>query len=48
MMTPAHSDQPAMVWSAASIIRAADTISLSAMGSSMRPMALCCSQARAK
>src|SRR4026209_618631 len=40
MMTPAHSDQPAMVWSAASISSAADPMSLSAMGSSTRATAV--------
>ena len=44
----AQSDQPRMVPSEASISRQVETSSLSAMGSSIRPMADCWDQARAR
>jgi hypothetical protein len=48
MTIAAHSDQPRMVLSAASISRQDATRSLSAIGSSMRPKADCSPHLRAK
>ena len=48
MTMAAQIDHPLMVLSCTSIISAAPTMSLSAMGSSMRPSVDCCSQARAR
>ena len=50
MMIAAHSDQPAMVLSvsAASSSRQVETSSLSAIGSSMRPILEVCCQVRAR
>ena len=48
VMIAANSDQPLMVSSAASISRQAETSSLSAIGSSMRPSLDCWPQERAR